>query len=121
MVRQWYSNIWKEGKYIDLWSINHILGGMVLAGIFIFFNLSLTWALILGFLITISYEIYEMLTDHFETPANKILDILTSLLGVYLMYMLKDLNLLDFNAIFASVFFIFLILEVWGFLALANR
>ena len=121
MNHPWYTDIWKEGKYLDLWSLNHVLGGGVIAGIFIFLNLELRLALILSFIITLSWEIYELKKDMHEAPTNKVFDLLTNLLGVYIMYKLVALNILDTSAIFAIFLFIFLILEVWGFLALSNR
>lgn len=121
MDNPWHKEIWKEGKIIDLWSLNHILGGAVLAGIFLYYNLSLTIALVLTFLISLSWEIYELIKDLSETTLNKAFDIITSLMGVYLMYFIDSLNLIETNALFAIFLFSFIILEVWGFLALANK
>jgi Na+-transporting methylmalonyl-CoA/oxaloacetate decarboxylase beta subunit len=120
-MNNWYTEIWKEGKVIDLWSLNHILGGTVLAGIFFFLNLPLTIALILTFLIAILWEIYELIEGIYETHSNKILDVLTSLLGVPMFYYLANENLIETKALFAIFLFSFIILEVWGYLARTSK
>ena len=121
MINPWHKELWKEGKYLDLWSLNHVLGGMLIAGIFIFLNIDLKLALILSFLITLSWEIYEVKKGLHEAPTNKVFDLLTNLLGVYLMYAVVALNIIDTNAVFTTVLLCFIILEIWGFLAIQSE
>lgn len=74
-------DIWKHGKYIDLWSVAHITsGGLLGAGAywigFSFFEAFLYTALLLSL-----WEAYEWVIGILENPENVALDIILGMAG----------------------------------------
>lgn len=116
MKNKWYVKIWAEGKYIDFWSINHILGGALLAQIFVFLGVNFWISLVISFIIMILWEVYEYKTKVYETIQNRVMDVVVGLLGFFMIYYLVSLDFF-YNGIFYIVFFIFLFLEIWGYIA----
>ena len=78
-------NIWNEGKYLDLWSLNHFLSGIVFAGWMFFFGLSIEKIFIVYFIIAVGWELYELLekTRAQEYLGNKIMDVVTGIAGFF--------------------------------------
>jgi uncharacterized membrane protein HdeD (DUF308 family) len=109
--------IWEDGRIIDLWSLVQLIGGIFLGSILFKFNLSLTNAVLLAFILTLSWEVFELLTKRYEAPLNKLLDLFTGVLGVYLAYYILSLDLITNNTLLLISGVIFVILELWGFLA----
>lgn len=56
----WHIKIWDEGKYLDFWSINHVLGGGVLAGISIYTGIHF----LMGFIFSLSVLEYWVFLSH---------------------------------------------------------
>ena len=101
--------IWEEGKYLDLWNIPHFLIGILIGFALIFFSVPLIYSLIIVFLIKLSWEIYEHINVIKETIPNKILDIVTGLLGyLFIFYInnLRPITLKDFFIVLAVELFI---------------
>ena len=117
MDKRWYIKIWTERKYLDFWSLNHILAGCMLASIFIFFNISFLTSIIISFLILLAWEFFEFFAGIHETMENKILDVIIGLLGFFITYYLMNNNIFNNLTLFLIIFFPFLILETWGWLA----
>lgn len=109
--------IWKEGRIIDIWSLVQLIGGIFLGSILFNFGLSLTNAVLLAFIITLSWEVYELATKRYEAPLNKLLDLFTGVLGVYLTYYLLSLDVISNSLLLIISGAIFVTLELWGFLA----
>jgi hypothetical protein len=107
----WQKRLWKEGKYIDFWNINHFLGGILLAQFSFFLNLQFTAAIILSLLILISWEIFEYQKIIKETKENQVLDIITALIGFLTIYFLQITNIF----LFISTLTVWILLTLWGF------
>lgn len=79
-------NLFVELPYFDLWSISHILYGMVL------FLLLLNKGRIFSYLIigitAIAWEVFEVLINVFEYPSNRVSDIVVTFIGFYLAFKL---------------------------------
>lgn len=105
--------IWKEGKYIDLWNIPHFLVSLLLGYVFIYFSLNLATSLVLIIFLKTCWEIYEHAYVTKEEIPNKILDVLTGVLAVIVLYSVNQfhpINLAGFLVILAlSIFF-----GAWG-------
>lgn len=118
----WAIGIWEEGKCLDLWSVNHLLGGFLLGYIFIYLGFDF-WVVIIGALIFMSaWEIFEITEGVEEYICNKLFDIITGAIGLLIFYLLL-FKISDFYLfgifIFSAV--IFIILEAWGYLAYRIR
>lgn len=118
-MKPWYVTIWDEGGYVDVWSINHTLGG-ILSFLFI----ALTGIpLIIGFPIVIAlagiWEYYEYFKGIEETLPNRIIDILIAGVAFFVMHWIiqryQSLNLVQ---LFVSFGILTILLNVWGFWAM---
>jgi hypothetical protein len=85
------TDIWREGKYLDLWSVVHFLSGASLGlGFYFlrFLDLGVTGSIVIVFLLLVAYELWEAMVKIAETPQNRILDVvvgMTSFLPVFLL------------------------------------
>ena len=115
-------DIWKEGKYFDLWSINHLLSGGILAGFFILIGIKFWKGFLISFLIMVSWELYEIFKRSKERKGNQIIDIALGIFGFLIAYFLIiDLSLSLKIIVFTTLTILFLFLEVLGFLAYRKR
>jgi hypothetical protein len=62
-----------EGKYLDWWSVPHIVGGALLG----LFDIGLVWVLLL----TIWWECVESVSRSFEYFTNRVTDIVIAVVG----------------------------------------
>ena len=105
--------IWKEGKYIDFWNIPHFLISLLLGYVFIYFNIALATALVLIIFLKTCWEIYEHAYVTKEAIPNKILDVLTGILAIIVLYSANQfhpITLLGFLVILA----LSIIFGAWG-------
>lgn len=116
MKKRWHAKRWEEGNHVDLWTLNHILGGGVLASICIYIGWDFWTSLIISFLIMLSWDLFEIARGIKEHTNNKIWDIVTGLSGFFATYYLMTNHTFN-NLIFFLVILIpFVILEIWGYL-----
>jgi len=116
----WLIDIWEEKKYADLWSVNHFLGGIILAQITYSFNLSFWSGLVLAVFLMMGWELYELAVGIEESAYNKSTDIGFGVLG-FLSYVFFLIKLKYFKYIFIVIFIVFIILELLGYLAYRLR
>lgn len=106
---------WAEGKYLDLWSLNHLLGGFLAAGWM--YELGASDGLI--WLITsvafIGWEVFEWIYK-IEHLTNQAMDVVTDYAGLGLFFVLAPSV-----GILAAVSAVFLVLEILGYLAYRAR
>jgi hypothetical protein len=122
MKKEWKYDIWGEGKYFDLWSINHILSGIVLAGLAIFVGVDFWLGLLIAFLIMLAWEIYELIKPIEEFIENRVIDMIVGILGFVIIYPLfLEMDKILFTTSFITVTSIFIFLELWGFVAYKKR
>ena len=108
-------NIWKEGKYLDFWNVNHILAGCLLAFVSIFLNISFIISLIISFAIMLFWEIYEYHRVIKETLPNQILDIITGFIGFFIVYYIYSLISYTISIfLFIISLIIWICLTLWG-------
>ncbi len=115
---KWYYKIWKNGKYLDLWSVNHVLAGSVIAwplyklGVPVVYNFGLAMLLIVG------WEIYEIIYNIRETWQNRATDIITGIIGfVFVSNFVVNWPSANQQGTYLIILVIWLILEVWGYRA----
>jgi len=110
MQKQWYIKIWKEGKFIDFWSVIHLVDGMLMAGIAILIGLKYLVGLLIALVIILIWEFIEPP----EKFTNKIFDVITSVSGFSLMYYAYTRSLFVWVAVLA------ISLNIWAWIIAKN-
>ena|SRR3989344_2277427 len=114
-------DIWKHGKYLDLWSFVHFLSGFVLGGLFYWLGFGFLWAFIYSALLLILWEVFEFFIKIIEPSVNVTVDIVIGLVGFFLaawFYFLKT----GFDLpIYLGGVGLTLLLSLWGFLDFLKR
>jgi hypothetical protein len=117
------SDIWKEGKYIDLWTIPHVLSGVVFAGFLDYFGFNFLGNFLIYSFFNIGWEFFELyaFNVHEHIP-NKIMDVVTGWIGFFVMYLL--IIKIDIALIIPYLYALtalFIILNALGFYAYLKR
>lgn len=109
-------NIWKHGKYIDMWSLVHFLSGFLLGGLFYWLGTNLVLTVVFSIGILILWEFFEFATGIIEPSPNVIFDIVTGLGGLLISISLYYWLNFSFNlSFFVTVLIVTSVLAVWGF------
>ena len=118
-----HADLWREGKYVDMWSIPHVLCGVILVGIFCYFRVEFWPNLILSTLIMVGWEFFELyVLDVHEYLTNKIMDIVTGLFGFFIMFaLILIFGIKTMLPWLMAVIIIWLVLNYWGFKAHKTR
>ncbi|MBU6214738.1 hypothetical protein KGM48_02750 [Patescibacteria group bacterium] len=80
------TDIWREGKWLDLWSVVHLLSGASIGFAFYFLSLNSAVVVTAVFLGLIGYEIWEKAVQIEEVPTNRILDVIVGVLSFLPVY-----------------------------------
>lgn len=70
---------WREGEYLDLWSVPHFLSGMAVAFALFFLAFTGKAAFVIAFLLLVAYEMFEVIAKIEETRWNRILDVVVGM------------------------------------------
>lgn len=73
------TDIWREGDWVDLWSVVHFLSGISLALVMYRFGFEGVSAFIIAALLLIAYEMWEAMVKIEETRMNRIMDVVVGL------------------------------------------
>ena len=110
-------DIWENRKYLDLWSVNHVLYGLVFGYFLNSFEVSFELSFFLVFLIMIVHELIEYRSAIVqETWQNHFFDIVTTMGGFLLGFMVQ----VSRTTIIAAII-VLVILEVWGWKTVLSR
>lgn len=116
-----YMDIWKHGKYLDTWSVVHVLSGFILAGIFYSTSYTFVQALVAAFIALVAWEVFEWVLKIIEPSMNVLVDLVVGMLGflcgAYLYYVVS----IPFTISFYAVVAITLSLAAWGFIDFLKR
>lgn len=109
-------DIWKHGKYADLWSVVHFLSGFLLGAIFFAVGYTFLSALLTSTVLLFLWEIFEWMVKISEPSINVMMDMVFGLagflVGAYVYYFLD----MHFEVIhFWVILTITLLLSLWGF------
>ena len=77
--------------------------------------------MIILFFLLFLWEVYEILVKIKETVANRVLDIVFGLIGYAAMYIVMNLELLNNILLFLIVTILFVIMNLWGWVAYKIR
>ncbi len=118
-----HAKLWEEGRYIDLWTIPHLLAGVVLCGLLNWLGADFWLNLAISSLLIIIWEFFEYyaLNVH-EYFSNNISDIVCGWLGFIIMYgfIIKyTISIVLPYLLITTV--IYLGLNAWGFMAYKRR
>ena len=119
MEKSWKVGIWKEGKYFDLWHVNHFLAGVLLASATIIFKIDLFWGFVVSFILMVAWEFFEYFSKIHETMFNRCMDVILSTISFILIVYLEKYKLTkdQFFQIFYVSLVLYIFLELWGFRA----
>ncbi len=73
------TDIWREGKWLDLWSVVHFLSGISIGLGFYFLHFGVFASVVLALLSLISYEMWEMLVQIEEASTNRFMDVVVGI------------------------------------------
>lgn len=75
------SDIWREGKWIDLWSVVHLLSGASFGFALAVFDLGAIASIIIALLVFVLYEMWEAMVKIIETPQNRFMDVVVGMVS----------------------------------------
>lgn len=113
---------WKEGRYIDLWSLNHVLSGVVLASILFGFGVSFVTSVVIAFVLFVGWEVAEVALGIKEHTPNMVMDVVCDFAGFFgIAYRVFILD--NEVSLFATLGWIalFMVFNIWGFFAYEVR
>ncbi len=112
------TDMWREGKWLDLWSVVHFLTGMSLGLGLYFLKLGSSASVIIAFLLLVAYEMWEAMVKIEETPQNRFMDVvvgMASFLPVF-FYLAPALSSYHQVLIFGLVLTANVVLATFGWL-----
>lgn len=123
MKESWKVDIWKEGKYFDLWHVNHFLAGLLLANLTLFLKIELWIGFTFSLTLMLAWEVFEIVKKIEETKFNRCFDVIFSVASFFLVIYLNQNYLLTtgLNILFYFSLILWLILESWGYWAYKIR
>ena len=77
------TNAWREGKFVDLWSLVHFLTGFTVGGAFIFLHVSPYVASAIAVALFAGWELFEPLIKIHEKSTNHISDVIVDYVGFF--------------------------------------
>lgn len=73
------TDIWREGDWLDLWSVVHFLSGVSIGLGLFFLHFGALSATVTTFIALVAYEMWEALAKIAETPANRTMDVVVGI------------------------------------------
>ena len=78
------TGLWREGKYLDLWSVVHFLTGFAVGGAFIFLHVNSYIASAIAVGLFTGWEIFEPVIKIQEKSSNHITDVIVDYVGFFI-------------------------------------
>ncbi|MCR4325882.1 MAG: hypothetical protein NUV59_03725 [Patescibacteria group bacterium] len=75
------TDIWREGKWLDLWSVVHFLSGVSVALGLALLGFGMPAAFVISFLMLVAYEMWEAMVKIEETPQNRVMDVVVGMMS----------------------------------------
>ncbi len=113
------TDIWREGKWLDLWSVVHFLSGMSIGFAFYLVELGAVASVIIVFLGLTAYEMWEKIVGIEEAATNRVMDVvvgMVSFLPVFL-YFAPALSFTSFILVSILTFTANIVGSVFGWIA----
>jgi hypothetical protein len=109
------TSTWR-GTYIDLWTVPHLISGVIIGYLLYFFSVGFWVAFWIALSIGIGWELFERISELSRTEAytNSVCDIIAAQAGFLAAYFLLE----KFNSPSAEAPIIFILCAVFGILCL---
>lgn len=115
-------DFWEEGRYLDLWSVVHLISGVFLGIILSFLNISFLIAFVIAVILTVLGEVVEIVLNVGESWQNQITDIIVGLIGFVITYMMYPLLAKPLDVVVPVVLLpIYIMLNFLGWRAYRRR
>lgn len=75
------TDIWREGEWLDLWSVVHFLSGLSIGLGLYLLGFTAIAATVIAFLMMVAYELWEAVVEIEETPANRVMDVVVGMIS----------------------------------------
>ncbi len=113
------TDIWREGEWLDLWSVVHFLSGISIGLVLYFLHFGSFASGTLALLSLISYEMWEAMVRIEETPANRFMDVVVGMAGYLPTFFLFAPSLSQRSLVlaFALVFVVDIVMSFFGWRA----
>jgi membrane protein implicated in regulation of membrane protease activity len=73
------TDIWREGKWLDLWSVVHFLSGACFGFGMYIVHFDAVASVFLVLLSLVAYELWEAMVRIVETPQNRVMDVVVGM------------------------------------------
>lgn len=116
------TDIWREGEWLDLWSVVHFLSGMSVGFVLYLFHFDTLATVVITFILFTAYEMWEALVKIEETFPNRCMDVvvgMVSFLPTY-FYLIPHLTSKGFISVFGGVLMMNLVMSALGWQASAK-
>lgn len=113
------TDIWREGEWLDLWSVVHFLSGMSVAFGLYLLHFDAVAAIVIAFLGLTLYEMWEALVKIEETFPNRVMDVvvgMASFVPTY-FYLIPHLSTIGFPPVFGGVLMMNIVISALGWRA----
>ena len=113
------TDIWREGEWVDLWSVVHFLSGMSVAFGLYLLHFDAIAATVIAFLGLTLYEMWEALVKIEETFPNRCMDVvvgMASFLPTY-FFLIPHLTHIGFPPVFGGVLMMNIVISALGWRA----
>ncbi|TSC62986.1 MAG: hypothetical protein Athens041674_357 [Parcubacteria group bacterium Athens0416_74] len=113
------TDIWREGKWLDLWGVVHVLSGISLSYVIYFLKFDSVAALVIAALLLIAYELWEAMVKIEEARTNRVMDVVVGLVSFVPTYLwlIPVLTPEQAYATFALVLTVNIIVSILGWMA----
>lgn len=113
------TDVWREGKWLDSWSVVHTFSGVSAGFLFYIGHFDAVESLALAFIIFIAYELWEAMVDIRETSTNRVVDVVVGIVSFAPTYFLlaPALSGAVFWGVFGVIFFINVAMAALGWIA----
>ena len=113
------TDVWREGEWLDLWSVVHFLSGMSVGLGLYYLGIGPLAAVALAFVSFIAYELWERVVEMQETFTNGVMDVVVGMASFLpTFFWLAPLpGRSELALVFAGVFIVNVLLSVLGWRA----
>ena len=112
------TDIWREGKWVDLWSVVHLLSGVSTAFAITWLGFGFAASAVIAFLLFVAYELWEAMVKIHETPQNRSMDVVAGMVSfVPTFFLMQGVPGSSFILMFGLVFTVNVVLATVGWFA----
>ena len=112
------TDIWREGKWIGLWSVVHLLSGASVGFSIAWLGFGFAASAVIAFLLFVAYELWEAMVKIHETPQNRSMDVVAGMVSFMpTFFLMQGVAGPTFILMFGLVLTVNVVLATFGWLA----